>query len=168
MLLYGCTTGVCFSLHATKQKMYRIIKFIAFIFPLVYSCNIGYKFDEEFKNHTNDSDVISNIYPSMTINAYVKNNKAIGFENICNNEFGLYTKKTFVNNSGEIERIIIRKLYERYESFDSIYVLEPKLDKITVYSEENQKGEEIIIPNMIEHELFDVTEEYNQILEKKL
>ncbi len=96
---------------------------------------------------------------------YLKNNKPIGFEYRSGGEFGFYSKLTFIDDSNNIEKIIIRKDFfsNLEETFDSIFVLEPKLNKVTVYSNENQKGEEILNSKMIENELFDLDKKINQI-----
>jgi len=145
---------------------------LLFLLFLISSCNLGSKFDREFETHTQGSVVVSDNDILHPCKVFLKNNRPIGFEFIGNPEFGQYSKKTFVDTDGEIEKIIIRKDYWRNlegdEPFDSIYVMEPKLKKTTVYSRKNRKGTEVNRTTMILDQLFDVNEKFNEILQSNL
>lgn len=141
-----------------------ILVFISVLF--IGSCNLGSSFEEEFKIHIKQTDTI--IYNGDYLHpekVYIKNNKPIGFEFRSNNEFGKYSKLTFVDGSERIKKIIIRKDYfsNLEKTFDSIYVIEPQLNKLTVYSNENRKGKIVLHPKIIKDEIFDVNKKLNQI-----
>lgn len=130
------------------------------------SCNLGSTFEKEFKIHTEKADVIifngDHLQPEKV---YLKDNGPIGFEFRGQGEFGAYTKLTFLDDSNSIEKIFIRKdFFSNLEvPYDSIFIIEPKLNKVTIYSNENRKGEELLSSPMIEHAMFDVNEEIEQI-----
>ncbi len=102
----------------------------------------------------------------MPTTVFVENNKPIAFEFIASPEQGEYSKRTFLKDNGEIEKIISRKnFFKNIEiPFDSIYVIEPLKNKITVYTNENDNGFEFENSKLIDEEIFDAQKEYARIV----
>ncbi len=147
-----------------KIKIVLLILIIPFFFV---NCDFGNRFEIEFEIHTKDIDhKLSDNDPLMPTTVFVENNKPIAFEFIASPEQGEYSKRTFLKDNGEIEKIISRKnFFKNIEiPFDSIYVIEPLKNKITVYTNENDNGFEFENSKLIDEEIFDAQKEYARIV----
>ena len=150
-----------------KNKIRIGIMIMILVTVIGFNCDYGKKFDNDFKNHVKDTDIVlSDKDPLNPITMFIKNNKPIGFEFRSSPEFGDYTKQAFLNGDGQLEKMIIRKTYQNNieTPFDSIYVIKPLINKITVFTDQNTKGIEIQNPGLIQNELFNIEELYNKIL----
>lgn len=122
---------------------------------LLFQCHsYDNKFEDEFKSFVSDNDRVlfegDILHPAY---AYMKDGKLKGIEINSHPECGNYSQRYFFSKNEAIKKIIIEKDFFNEscgKTFDSIYVIDPTISKVMVYTKFT-KGKEIE-NNIIEKE----------------
>ncbi|SMC37694.1 hypothetical protein SAMN06296427_101579 [Moheibacter sediminis] len=142
---------------------------ISVLFILI-NCNFKKKFDTEFHEFVENSDSVlcddDKLHPSY---AYLKDGKLRGLEFIRNPECGRITTRYFISQSNEIEKIIFEKDFffnNCGETFDSIYIIEPKKKSIKIFTKSTD-GEFIKNDKILKQHIIDVEKYREEIINWK-
>jgi len=134
------------------------VKLIIFILTICFfSCDYGREFENEFKEFISKTDSISGdgdiLHPKTK---YFKNGKIIASELDANPSCGNILTKEYFDENEIIEKIVTRKDFftNGCDTFDSIYVIFPKENKLEVYAEKTNfllfKSKNLIREEIIE------------------